>query len=357
MDESVSVLSEDIDAGLVRAALRQITSSACFVPAGRLRRFLQFAVERTLEGQCEELKEYPIGLRVFDRKESFDPRLDPIVRVEAGRLRARLKQYYETDGRQDELLIEFHKGGYVPTFSLRRTVNEPVPEAECARKAVVVLPFQDQSPARDQDYFCHGVTEEIIIALTKVEGLRVTARASTFHLQERHSDWHEVAVSLGVSHVVQGSVRKDGNRLRITAHLIDAKLDCYLWSETFDREVRDVFAIQEEISQAIVNTLRLQLNAPLVRSSTQSSRAYKLYLKGRYYWNKRSEEGLREAVRYFDSALQEDGQFALASAGLADSYSLLGNYGVLPPHSVRPKALNAALQAVQTAPELAETRT
>jgi TolB-like protein/Tfp pilus assembly protein PilF len=343
--------------------LRKILSSGPFVHSERLSRFLRFTVEHAVKGQAEELKEYLIGVEVFDRRDTFDPRLDPIVRVEAGRLRTKLSRYYETEGRSDPVLIDFPRGGYAPVFrpgSAPSMAQPPTPGA-FERKTIAVLPFADQSPNKDQEYFCDGMTEELINALTKVEGLRVAAWTSMLQLKGKPYDIREIGLQLNVGAVLEGSVRKEGERLRITAHLVDVAEGCYLWSESYDRELKDVFAIQEQISRAIVDTLKIQLvggpNRQLVRRSTESSTAYKLYLKGRYYWNKRSKEGLWKGVEYFEKALEKDPGYALAHAGLADSYSLLGNYGVLPSHTVREKAKEAAARAVEIDATLAEAHT
>ena len=203
------------------------------------------------------------------------------------------------------------------------------------------------------------MTEELINALTKVGDLRVSAWASTLRLKGAINDIQEIGKQLGVGVVVQGSVRKEGGRVKITACLIDTAEGCYLWSEVYDRELKDIFAVQEEISRAIVETLKVQLgdedSKRLVKRYTENPQAYKLYLKGRYHWSKRSEVGLREGLEYFRRALEVDPNYTLALAGLADSLSLLGNYGVLPSKSVREEAKQAALRAVALDDSLSET--
>ncbi len=360
-------LPDGISESALSTQLERILSSAVFENSGRLSRFLRYSVECALQGQSQQLKEYALALSVFDKPESFDPRFDPIVRVEAGRLRARLRQYYETAGLEDLIIIELPKGSYVPRFSPpgppapAPTSLNTRPEQVYSPNWIAVLPFADHSPERDQEYFCDGMTEELINALTKVRGLRVAAWTSAIPLRGETHDFATIASRLKVGTVVVGSVRKSGSRLRITAQLIGTADGCYLWSETYDRQIEDVFAIQEEISQAIVAMLKVQIadgqSKHLVRRYTENVEAYTLYLKGRYWWNRRSEQGLRKAIEYFEQAIALDPRYAPAYSGLADSYSLLGNSGAVPARKVKVKAISAALKAVELDGTLAEAHT
>jgi serine/threonine-protein kinase len=354
-----------IPAEAVRAQLERVLRNPGLIHSGRLSRFLTFVVEQTLGGHGDQLKEYVIGLAVFDKDVSFDPRLDPIVRVEAGRLRAKLTRYYETDGRWDPITIEFLRGSYAPSFreAAPDLLPDPVPGNVTAdSQAIAVLPFVDQSPSRDQEYFCDGMSIELINALTKVQGLRVVAWSATRPLRRQDYDLREIGKQLRVGAALEGTVRKEEEHLRISAQLVDIDSGCYIWSETYDRNLKDVFAIQEEIARAIVTSLKVQhlLNGgqqQLVKRSTESSAAYRLYLKGRYCWNRRSQQGLWDGLRNFEKALEIDPGYALAQAGVADSYSLLGNYGVLPTHLVRARAKEAAVKAVEFDANLAEAHT
>jgi len=352
-------VSEELNELAVIAQLEKILASACFTNSERLSRFLRFAVQSAAHGQTAQLKEYAVALAVFDKRDSFDPRYDPIVRVEAGRLRARLKHYYETEGLQDSVLIGLPKGSYVPRFA-RKAQNPEVDPPSYSLDSVAVLPFADHSPNRDQEYFCDGMTEELINALTKLRGLHVSAWTSALRLRGKTHDILKISQQLKVGAVVAGSVRKAGDRLRITVQLIGTSDGCYLWSEIYDRELKDVFLIQEEISQAIVTKLKVQIagqSKHLVRRYTENFDAYNLYFKGRYHWNQRSERSLKKGIDYFEQAISLDPQYAPAYSGLADSYSLLGNYGVLPAKNVKSKALTAALKAVEIDPTLAEAHT
>lgn len=352
---------------LIAAQLDRILASSTFVHSERLSRLLRFTVQQATEGNSERLKEYALAISVFDKRDSFDPRFDPIVRVEAGRLRTRLKHYYETEGREDELVIDLPKGSYVPRFATQRAeARESRAELQHAPQAysansIAVLPFADHSPDRDQEYFCDGMTEELINALTKLSGLRVAAWTSALKLRGETHDVAKIGEQLKVGTVVAGSVRKAGDRLRITVQLIGTRDGSYLWSEIYDRQVKDVFAIQEEISQAIVAMLKVQIadgqSKYLVRRYTENVEAYTSYLKGRYCWNRRSEQSLNKGIEYFGKAIAHDPNYAPAYSGLADSYSLLGNSGVLPAKDVKAKAMWAALKAVELDPTLAEAHT
>jgi serine/threonine-protein kinase len=360
--------SFNIPEQLIQAQLERILSSPLFINSERLRRFLSYAVQRAAQGQVDQLKEYTLGLSVFDKRDSFDPRFDPIVRVEAGRLRTRLKQYYDTEGSGDPLVIDLPRGSYVPRFepasNARPALAAFVPAAdkrEPTRSAIAVLPFSDHSPNRDQEYFCDGITEELINALTKIPGLRVVAWQSARRLRGKTLDIPKIAEQLKAGAVLGGSVRKAGERIRVTVQLIRTSDGSYLWSEIYERELKDIFSIQGEISQAVVEKLKIQLadgqSKHLIHRYTENLDAYNLYLKGRYYWNQRSEASLKKGIEYFEQAIAQDTRYAPAYSGLADSYSLLGNYGALPAKNVKAKAMEAALKAVEIDPTLAEAHT
>jgi serine/threonine-protein kinase len=242
-------------------------------------------------------------------------------------------------------------------LALRAPGAEPGDGADIAPESVAVLPFENLSGGPDTDYFSDGITEEIINALAQIPGLRVAARASSFAFRGKAVDLSEVAAKLRVAAVLEGSVRRSGNRLRVTAQLIDARAGFHLWSERYDREVVDVFAIQEEIAQALAQRLQVGLGdrvpRPLITRPTASLDAYHLYLKGRYFWAQRGL-GLKKALASFSEALALDPEYALAHAGLADACTLLAQYGLAPPAAILSKARAAAARALELAPDLAE---
>jgi TolB-like protein/Tfp pilus assembly protein PilF len=219
--------------------------------------------------------------------------------------------------------------------------------------SIVVLPFADMSPDGDQEYFADGMAEELINTLSKIEGLRVVARTSAFAFKGKDVGVREIGDQLDVGAVVEGSVRKAGDRLRITAQLVTVEDGFHLWSETYDRKLGDVFAIQDEIGAAVARALEVRLgNAPVQGAPTQDLQAYELYLTGRFFWNRWTEANLRKAIDYFEQALEVDPDYARAYAGLADAYILLGiNFGLAEGHA---KAREAATRALELDDSIAE---
>jgi serine/threonine-protein kinase len=339
----------------IRGQVEKILAHGLFVRSERMGRFLRLAIERTLEGRTNELKEYLLGVEVFDRKTSYDPRVDPIVRVEARRLRSKLRSYYEGDGRNDPIVFEFAAGSYVPRI---RSKSEAPTVAPATIPTVAVLPFANLSACSDHDYFSDGLTEELIHALTKLSGMRVVAWSSAARLRGVEQDVVEARRRLQVANVLTGSVRISGSQLRVRAQLIETETGVYLWSETFDRQMQDVFAIQEEIARNIVRTLRIQLaggpeKAPFAKSPSSVS-SYDYYLKGRYHWHRRTPADLARSIHYFKAAIEVDPTSALAHAGLADSFTLDMEYGLTHPADGIPKAKAAAQRAIELDPLLAE---
>jgi eukaryotic-like serine/threonine-protein kinase len=217
---------------------------------------------------------------------------------------------------------------------------------------IAVLPFANMSGDKDNEYFSDGLAEEILNALTKLPELRVVARTSAFAFRGKDQDIRGIGETLGATHVLEGSVRKAGNRVRVTAQLIGIRDGCHLWSERYDREMTDIFAIQDEISEAIVNVLKLKL-ARTVRRPVAPA-AFEAYLRGRYFWNKRTESDLNRSIEYFNQALALDPGYALAHAGLADAFIVLGVFGLRAPSDAYPKAKAAALRAIDFDATLAE---
>ncbi|MGB2769724.1 MAG: protein kinase [Candidatus Zixiibacteriota bacterium] len=230
-----------------------------------------------------------------------------------------------------------------------------------ATPSVAVLPFANLSADPEQEYFCDGMAEDIINALTQLEGLRVVARTSAFAFKGKHEDIREIGRKLSVGTLLEGSVRKVGGRVRITAQLINVGDGYHLWSERFDRDLADVFAIQDEISLAIVERLKVKLlgdeKEKMLKRYTSNLEAYDLYLKGRYHWNRRTPESLEKAVAHFEKVIKKDPEYALAYAGLADCYSMLEQVDVLPAKEAFPKAKALACKALEIDETLAEAHT
>ncbi|MCM3902251.1 MAG: protein kinase [Pyrinomonadaceae bacterium] len=227
--------------------------------------------------------------------------------------------------------------------------------------SIAVLPFANISAEKDNEYFSDGLTEEIIMNLSKLEMLKVVARGSTIRYVKEGKTHKQAANDLGVQFLLEGSVRRQGRDLRITAQLIDAMRDVYLWAETYRGTIEDIFEIQEKVAAEIVQALQLRLSPDekeiLKKRFTKNTEAYQLYLQGRFFWNKRSEAGLKTAIKYFEEAIEKDPQYALAWAGIADSYSLLGEYGNIPRRELYPKAEAAVNKALEIDNQLAEVHT
>ncbi len=337
----------------IRRVLASIVQSKTFRQVDRLQRFLTYIVEETLAGRGDHLKEYPVGVDVFGKESSFDPRMDPIVRVQARRLRMRLVTYYAEEGQTDPLIIELPKGGYTPTFRVVEAASSPkkaVPVALVSRNSVAVFPFEDDSPTHDQRYFCQGIAQEIIQALTKIPGLLVKSAMGAAEARQ------------AAAMVVEGSVRKHRDLLRITITITDTLRGSYVWTESLDRPTGDDFALQEEVAAHVVEVLRAEI---IDRSAggtgkalgTSNLAAHNLYLQGRYHLEQRTEPGLQKALDFFHRATEEDPRMATAYAGLADAYNLLGHYGVSAPAEVWTKAAANAAQAILADDDSSEAHT
>ncbi|PYI61483.1 MAG: hypothetical protein DMC59_00275 [Verrucomicrobia bacterium] len=238
-----------------------------------------------------------------------------------------------------------------PNADVARRID-PAQSANSSERSIAVLPFSDLSPGQDHDYFSDGIAEEILTALAKIDGLHVAARRSSFWFKGRESQLSEIASNLNVRHVVEGSVRRDGNRVRVTAELIDASNGFTLWSEKFDREMHGIFALQDEITRAIVDALKLKLDIspPPVSRSTD---AYDAYLQGLFYSDKSTEEALRKSLEFFQRALDKDPKFSRAWTGIAKAWLWLAD-AYVPPLEAYPKVRDAALRALRLSKDEAE---
>jgi serine/threonine-protein kinase len=343
----------------IRQQLARLLASKTFAQVDRLKRFIGFIVQESIAGRGGELKEYIVGVQVFGKEPSFDPRTDPIVRVQARRLRARLARYYREEAQADELIVDLPKGGYAPLFRRPEglAVARPSLGAALARRnTVTVQEFADLSPGGAHALFCRGLHDELVHALTSLKMLRVLAPKET----SADSAWDGAAdgtSSTGL--LIRGSVRSSGEGFRITAQLVDGPSGRYLWSGTADGPAADSLATQEAVARMIVERLQAEVLAAGASGprGTDNLAARNLYLQGRYHLSQRTEEGLHKAAEFFEKALVEDAQFALAHSGLSDAYGLLAHYGVLGPADVWAKAASSAASAVMLDGHSAEART
>ena len=423
----------------IRGQLALVLASQTFHSAKAHKRFLQYVVEHTLEGTAHEVKEYTLGVDVFQRGATFDPRLDPIVRVEARKLRNRLTKYYESEAEQDHIRIELPTGSYVPTFRKegnglefsdagKTSAGDPAPAApeganeldgsvpitsppagarwnKIIRKkigweeiewkkigivgalallaaigvmsglairkdsapadlspSIAVLPFQNLGDAKDES-FSDGLAAELIDSLGTVRGLHVVARTSAFQFRSKTLDIREIGKKLNVRTVLEGSVRKYGNRLRITAELDDTSNGYRVWSNSYERNFEDALFVQQDISQAIVAALQGQLAkvgepnelsfAPVAARSVDVE-AYEDYLRGVYFWNKQTTESMETAKKYFEQSIARDPSQAAGYTGLARCYANLPSFSNMRARDVVPKIRELALKALmldQNSPE------
>ena len=234
----------------------------------------------------------------------------------------------------------------------RRTV--PLPRIE----SLAVLPLANLSGDPEQEYFADGMTEELITNLGKISALRVISRTSVMRYKGTKKPLPEIARELNMDAIVEGTVQRSGNRVRISAQLIQARPERHLWAESYERDLRDVLALQSEVARAIADEIRLKVTPQeqtrLATVRPVNPEAHDAYLRGRYFWNKRTEDGLKKAIAYFQEALEKDPGYAAAWAGVADAYCMLANFDFLPPKEGFPKAIEAATRALELDETLAE---
>jgi adenylate cyclase len=241
-------------------------------------------------------------------------------------------------------------------FQLFRTARSTI-TSSAENKSIAVLPFVNMSADKNDEYLSDGVSEELITALSKITGLQVKARTSSFAFKGKNEDIQKIGELLHVSHLLEGSVAKAGNKLRITAQLIQASDGNHEWSDTYDREMQDIFAVRSEVAQQVAQTLKIRLlgeeKRKIDKKPTENLEAYNLYRQGRFYADKLSEEGMTKARPLFEQAIEKDPHFALAYTGLADNYVIAAD-AIIPPREAFSKAKEAALKAIEMDDSLAE---
>ena len=331
----------------VREQIERITSSTAFRTSDRLKHFITFVSSQVLQGQADNLKEYAVGVQVFGRETAFDPRTDPVVRVQARRLRERLDRYYREEGQHDEIVIDLPKGGYAPVFR-RREVNAP-PRSLVAPatqdRTVTVDPIVDHSINQDLSRFCSGLSRAIVRRLASIKGLRVASA--------------HMPPGLSAGMAVECSVSQADEGLRLTANLINLATGCYECCESIDIASVESFAVQDSIAEDLVGRLQpfLASSRKSRQPQTENLTARNLCKQALYHLDHRTDESLERAVELFERAVVEDAQYSLAHSGLSDAYSMLGSYGLRPSTSMVNKAMSSAATAVMLDAESAQART
>ena len=385
-------LEVTLDQERIRDQVQRILRSEQFGNAPGLEKALSYVVEQSLAGRGGELKEVILALEVFNRGAEFDPRTDSSVRTQIGRLRSRLTSYYDGPGRDDPIVIEIPKGTYAPVISARDPVfsagdkDEPASvEPAKPRKrspwrwvaaaavaigaaawfasfmwrsetvsSVAVLPFLDLTPDHNYEFFSEGVAEEIIDALVQNDRLRVIARTSSFQYKGQDRDVRRIGRELSVDAVMEGSVRKDRNRLRITVQLNRARDGSHLWSQSFDLPAEDLLAIQREISASIAMRFTSR-NTQAARAHPVDPETYRMFLEARYLFNRTpTPENMRDTVEAYRKVVARDGGYALAWAGLADAYTYQAIFQTGGAAQNYAEAREAAQRAISLNPRLAE---
>lgn len=378
-----------------RAELARVLDSATFHKATRLKRLLAYLVEQELAGQADRLKEYTVAVEAFDRPASFDPKQDAVVRVEVRRLRSKLREYFAAEGRDDPVWIDLPSGGYRPVL-LRPPPRSPGraglaprlaqlgwwrvaavaalllaaaaavasvprwfrPRSEPSVEAIAVLPFENLSGNTDDEYFCAGLTEELTASLATIPGLRVIARTSASRFA-RGYDVRTIGEKLGVDAVVEGSVRRQGSTIRVTAQLISVADQSHLWTRHYERDVEDILATQDEIAEAIAVVLRSGfVTDPRPRSSRRHVPApdvLNLYWKGRHYRVQRTPASRQLSMACFREALDKDPAYAAAHAALAEVSATAAFHGEgTDPAGALERARESAARAIELDDTLAE---
>ena len=332
---------QETEAALVRECVEKILGCRLFSQAEHQQKFLHYLAEQTLTGQGHRLKGYSIGAAVFDRNDDFDPRLDAIVRVEATRLRSKLREYYEDVGRLDEVRIELPKGCYELKFSFQTgacrseqavspsalgidaetSILMPAISVPSDKPSLAVLPFANLGRDPDQDYFADGMTDDLITSLSKLSGLLVIGRQSVFVYKGSNKDAREIARELGVRYLLEGSVRRLEHRVRINAQLVEAAHGLQVWAERYDRDLEGIFALQDDVTRRIVEALEVHLSEAesktFIRADKVNVEAHDLLLCGRERFWEFTIESAEAAQELFIKALEVDPNYATAHALLA----------------------------------------
>lgn len=333
----------------VRAECERLLATPTFQQAPTLARLLRYLVDESLSGNAERLKEFAVGFEVFGRGPSFDPRVDTIVRAHARRLRQRLSEHYRTDGRLSPVVLELPRGHYVVSARPATAADHERDESAPA-DSIVVLPFATSAADSADEYLADGLTEEIINALALMPGLHVVARTSAFQFRGRDDDVRQIGKALGVRLALEGSVRREGETVRVSTGLIDVRDGFQIWTMSSECTLTSAFRLQDELASAVVEGLRARLgiaSAPLRLSAPTNADAHESYLKGRYFWNKATPDNVAKAVKHLRDAIACDPRYASAYAALADAFVYLATLEAESPGPLLEQARSAAARALE----------
>ena len=352
----------------IKLQLERILQSAEFRASDKQRKFLRFVVNETLEDRALQLKGYTIAVAVYGRSDDFDPQVDPIVRVEAGRLRRALEHYYLTAGRNDPVQIEIPKGGYVPTFGTVKARSSEAQRIASGREgrtlptepSVAVMPLLNLSNDKEQEYFVDGLTEELTAELARYQDFRVIATQSAMRFKGRKIDPKEIGSDLGVRFLLTGSVRKNSKTVKVTTRLVDTITCEQIWGENYKRDLAaaDLIALQEEVAHRVAGAIADQyglISRRLARDSRKKApadmKAYDAILQFYHYETILTPEVFKNALAALERAVEIDPEYGLAWAMLghlyADNYAL----GFCEIEAPLEKALTFAQKGVALAPE------
>jgi serine/threonine-protein kinase len=343
-------------AGEIREYLERLLASSVFSNSTRLSRFLRFGVNAAISGR-NDANEYAIGLDVFERDVNFDPRIDPVVRVHARRLRSKLAHYYETEGRNDILEIHLPMRTYVPVIRWRTPqapLLQEVHTPSTRPAAIAVYPFTSLTDEKEAHYFAEGLTQELVHALAKAKAWRVVSGAP----EERRGHSNGIARHTDVETTVFGTIRKTGERLRVSAEALCSMDGTVLWSQMYDVEIESVIDTQEKLANTISKALMKEvLSLPAQTDGTDNSPGRELYLKGCYAAEKPDSVGLSKSVTYLRQAIRADPDYSKAHAELAEVLVQTVLYSDAEPDDVMPHAQAEAIRALECDPTLAAGHT
>ena len=316
---------------ILNECLDKLLSSPIFIKSQRQQELLRYLTKETLSGNAKRLKGYTLGIEVFKRGSDFDPAIDAIVRVEVGRLRAKLLEYYKYYGLSDPIVIELPKGSYILEFSTREDLakinhsqQNGIDEWPSIIKdipSLAVIPFVNLSAEPGQNYFVDGLADSLIFELSKLSGLFVISRQSSFSYRDSLKSVSEISKELGVMYLLEGSVQRSSHLVRVTVNLLDSSSGGHLWSERYESDVQDIFVLQDIIVQSIVKALQVKLatrEAELFgHEGTESIYAHDALLRGiECHW-KYSPKFIGQARKHFAKAVELDADYASANAWLA----------------------------------------